>query len=323
MRLLNDGEGDWDGGKFALSKELTLMQAAASLEAGELVIVPTETVYGLAANALNAEAVDSIFLAKERPAIHPLIVHCRDIAQAQTLVMEWSDVAEKLANAFWPGPLSLVLPKSTLVPDIVTGGKDTVAIRLPNHQVFKSLLNLVAFPLAAPSANRFTKLSPTASDHLDPILVSRCAGFLDGGACEIGIESTVVSLVEGRPQLLRPGKVSKEEIETTLGMPVQNVENSLGLAPGQHIAHYRTRNPIILVDKVNAMSCGLTFGTPMSELQIQWSEIPEIAMRTIYDSLFRLDQMNMAQIEVEKPPTTSEWSAIWDRLSRAASFENS
>ena len=305
-----------------MSRELTLAESAEALERGDLVIVPTETVYGLAGNALNPESVAKIFVAKERPSEHPLIIHCRDIEQARKLVVEWPEVASALASAFWPGPFTMVFQKSGTVPDEISAGRNTVAIRMSNHQKLKSLLKLIDFPIAAPSANRFTKLSPTTSGHLDPVLLSRCAGYLEGGTCDVGIESTVVSVVGGIVELLRPGRISQSDIEAVVGTITVQM-NSVGIAPGQHRAHYQTVTPIQLVEKISPLGCGLTFGPPQNSMQIRWSFDPIMAAKELYDALFRLDQMLSEVIEVERPPTTSGWEAIWDRLSRAAFSENS
>lgn len=305
-----------------MRRELTLAEAAQALEGGDLVIVPTETVYGLAGNALNSESIAKIFAAKERPSEHPLIIHSRDIAQARSLVVDWPQVASALASAFWPGPFTMVFQKSAKVPDEISAGRTTVAIRISNHQVFKSLLELIEFPVAAPSANRFTKLSPSSSDHLDPVLLNRCAGYLEGGPCAVGIESTVVSVVGGVVELLRPGHISLSDIEAVAG-PITVKPNSVGIAPGQHHAHYRTVTPIRLVEKISTRGCGLTFGPPQNSMQLPWTFDPVMAAKELYDALYRLDQMSSEVIEVEKPPTGSGWEAIWDRLSRAAFSENS
>jgi L-threonylcarbamoyladenylate synthase len=298
-----------------------MAEAAEALERGDLVIVPTETVYGLAGNALNPESVAKIFAAKERPSEHPLIIHSRDIAQARSLVVEWPQVASELASAFWPGPFTMVFQKSEAVPDEISAGRNTVAIRISNHKILKSLVDLIKFPIAAPSANRFTKLSPSSSGHLDPVLLTRCAGYLEGGPCDVGIESTVVSVVGGIVELLRPGRISQSEIEAVVG-PITARTNSVGVAPGQHHAHYRPRTPVLLVDQISEEGSGLTFSVPKNVNQIQWSTDPAKAARMLYDALFRLDQMSNDVIEVEKPPTVSGWEAIWDRLSRAAFSEN-
>src|SRR3954447_6536010 len=207
--------------------EADLRRAAELLRAGRLVAFPTETVYGLGANALDADAVDRIFAAKGRPASSPLIVHVDSVEMAQTLVSEWPPIASELAARFWPGPLTLVLPKRALVPDRVTAGLDSVGLRMPAHPVAVALIREADIPLAAPSANRFTELSPTTAEHVRCALGDAIDLILDGGPCTVGIESTVLSLTGGLPVLLRPGMVTQAQIESVVG-PIEVVPTTAG-----------------------------------------------------------------------------------------------
>src|SRR5271157_3306039 len=200
-------------------------RAAQLLRAGRLVAFPTETVYGLGANALDAEAVARIYAVKRRPSASPLIVHVESIAMAQSLVTNWPEIAYRLARRFWPGPLTLVLEKQLdkqlnnqpVIPDIVTAGLPTVGLRMPAHPIALALIRAAGVPLAAPSANRFTELSPTTADHVRRSLGSEVDLILDGGPCQVGIESTVVSLAETKPILLRPGGIPRIVLEAIIG----------------------------------------------------------------------------------------------------------
>src|SRR6185369_15840393 len=222
-----------------------LRRAGELLRAGRLVAFPTETVYGLGANALDAEAVDRIFAAKGRPATSPLIVHVNSVEMAQSLVLEWPEAADKLAARFWPGPLTLVLRKQAVIPDRVTAGLDSVGLRMPAHPVALALIREAGIPLAAPSANRFTQLSPTTAAHVRTALGDAVDLILDGGPCTVGIESTVLALTGGMPQLLRPGMVTQAQIEEVIGPVVILTSTSKGVhtSPGLHPQHYQPKTP--------------------------------------------------------------------------------
>lgn len=221
--------------------------ASALLRQGKLVAIPTETVYGLAANGLDSKSVLGIFEAKNRPTFDPLILHVRDIPMAKTLVNEWNDTAQTLAEAFWPGPLTLILPKSDIVPDLVTAGNTTVAIRIPSHPLTLALLHLIEFPLAAPSANPFSYVSPTTAKHVADQLIDRVDYILDGGECTIGIESTILAIEGKTAKVLRLGGLSIEAIETVLGQPLLETlqQNSNPQSPGQLDHHYAPRCKLI------------------------------------------------------------------------------
>jgi L-threonylcarbamoyladenylate synthase len=231
--------------------ETEILYAAQLLRAGKLVAFPTETVYGLGANALDAEAVARIFEAKERPRTSPLIVHVASPEMVHVVVEEWPDAARRLVERFWPGPLTLVLRKQPTVPAIVTAGLGSVGIRMPAHPVARMLLKAAQIPVAAPSANRFTQLSPTTAEHVRAGMGDRVDYILDGGPCTVGIESTVLSLIGDEPVLLRPGGVAREDLEAVLGRPGR-IMNDAGagphLSPGMHPRHYSPRTKLILVE---------------------------------------------------------------------------
>jgi L-threonylcarbamoyladenylate synthase len=283
--------------------------AAALIRAGRLVAFPTETVYGLGANALDSEAVARIFAAKGRPRTSPLIVHVDSIEMARTLASEWSDAADLLARRYWPGPLSLVVPKRPMVPDIVTAGLPTVGLRMPAHPLALELIRAAGTPIAAPSANRFTELSPTAAAHIPEAL----ADFtLDGGPARVGIESTVLSLV-GVPTLLRPGAVSIIELESLIGPILQGGTPAGGAhaAPGMHARHYRPATPLYL-DTVQREGKGIVL-----RIGREMPADPQAYAAVLYETLHRLDTLSLDWIAVEPPSDTPEWAGILDRLRRA------
>lgn len=307
-----------------------LREAGRLIREGRLVAFPTETVYGLGANALDAVAVRRIFEVKGRPSTSPLIVHVNSIGMARSLTIQWPPEAELLARQFWPGPLTLVLAKAGCIPDLVTAGLPTVGLRMPAHPVALGLIREAGVPIAAPSANRFTELSPTTADHVRAALGARVDMILDGGPCQVGIESTVLSLAESPPRLFRPGMVSKEQIEKLAG-PVQyagRLENGGAAAhpsPGMHPRHYSPRTPLVLLNDLRRLPPGrviclvrsweLTPDTP----QVRMPQDPGDYAAVLYDTLHRLDSEGWDWIAVESPPETGEWAAIADRLRRAAS----
>jgi L-threonylcarbamoyladenylate synthase len=281
--------------------------------------MPTETVYGLAADALNPAAVRATFAAKGRPADNPLIVHVLDLEGARRVAREIPEAAAKLAEAFWPGPLTLVLPKRPEVPAEVTAGLDTVAVRVPAHPVARALLKRWDGPLTAPSANLFSGLSPTRPEHLEPRLLEHVALVLDGGACEVGIESTVLDLTVDPPRILRPGGVGRSEIERVLGKPVGLLreQEDAGRSPGTFPRHYSPRTPLVLVDRLSPDQAGLTFSAPQNKGQIQLPADPPQYARRLYDALHTLDKAGFPALHVESPPRGDEWESVWDRLRRA------
>ena len=297
---------------------LSIKEAAQILRDGGLVAFPTETVYGLGANALDASAVAKIYEMKGRPQTSPLIVHASSIQMARTLVAEWPREAEELAQRWWPGPLTLVLPKASNIPDIVTAGLPTVGVRVPAHPVALELIEACGLPLAAPSANRFKELSPTTAAHVTAAF-GGLIPVLDGGPTRVGIESTVVSIADGKIMLLRPGMIALGEIEQVIAAP-----DRAHPSPGMAARHYSPRTPLLLVntpaempDRRGAYVWWNTSGLTARSLRMP--DDPVAYARRIYSVLHDLDEENWPWIAVEAPPDTSGWAAIADRLKRAAS----
>jgi len=293
--------------------QTSVAHAAELIRAGRLVAFPTETVYGLGANALDAAAVERIFFAKRRPRSSPMIVHVDSIAMARSLAAVWPEAAETLARHYWPGPLTLVVPKRNVVPDIVTAGLATVGLRMPAHPLALELIRAARVPIAAPSANRFTELSPTAAEDVP----AQLADFvLDGGPAQVGIESTVLSLA-GSPLLLRPGVIPLPEIESLIG-PVAiaaAAEDGPHASPGMHPRHYRPATPLYLIAPGEALPEGrgmwLRLGQGMPADAREYAAV-------LYRTLHRLDGEGLQWIAVECPPETPEWAGVLDRLRRAA-----
>ena len=283
------------------------------IRAGELVAFPTETVYGLGANALDPTALEKIYVAKGRPADSPLIVHVDSIEMARSLVREWPEKAEKLARRYWPGPLTLVLPKKPHVPDELTAGLDTVGIRVPANRIALALIREAGLPVAAPSANRFSELSPTTAEHVRAAMGDRVAMVLDGGRTTVGIESTVLSLVGPEAILLRPGMISQAEIEEMIGSICigRDVTGSAHPSPGMHRRHYSPRTPLILVKPGQPPSGG-------HGVRLQMPADPSRYAAVLYERLHQADSENWDWIEIELPPDDPAWAAIRDRLERAA-----
>ncbi len=308
-----------------LIEEAEVRRAAELIRAGELVAFPTETVYGLGANALDPVAIEKIYAAKGRPPTSPLIVHVDSIEMARSLVREWPEQAELLARRFWPGPLTLVLPKQPRVPDRVTAGLDTVGIRVPANPIALALIKEAAVPVAAPSANRFAELSPTTAQHVRDSLGDRVAMILDGGPTNVGIESTVLSLAGPHAVLLRPGMVSREQIEELIG-PVEIQRAPTGPAhasPGMHARHYSPRTLLVLVESGRLPASGrgayLWIDHPAeSARSIAMPSDPAAYARMLYQILHDADAEGWDWIGVEQPPRDPAWDAIRDRLERAA-----
>lgn len=315
---------------------MSVERAAASIRAGRLVAFPTETVYGLGANALDAAAVARIFEAKGRPRTSPLIVHVDSIEMARSLTSRWPDAAETLARRYWPGPLTLVLPKrragagsepadhekrwsaeldsGPIIPDIVTAGLPTVGLRVPAHPLALELIRAAGVPIAAPSANRFTELSPTTAAHVPEALADY---VLDGGPAGVGIESTVLSLVDA-PTLLRHGVIPLPEIEALIGriQPAAMPEEGPHASPGMHPRHYCPATPLHLVSAGDAPPAG---AGAWLRLGREMPATPREYAAALYETLHRLDRQSLAWIAVERPPDAPEWAGVLDRLRRAAS----
>ena len=314
-----------------------LAQLARALRRGELVAVPTETVYGLAANALDPRACRRIFAAKGRPTSDPLIVHLHDRREL-ALVAEPNPAALALARKFWPGPLTLVLPKKPIVPDIVSAGLSSVAVRMPRHSLLRRLLKLTGRPLAAPSANRFGYVSPTTAEHVRTGLGKKIRHILDGGPAAIGLESTIVDLRDpARPRLLRPGAITRAQLEQVLGCRVPTGKSARQPAPGAQLApglltqHYSPRTPVTLHARIAlkqvraspANEAWLFLAKPrgLTGPHIRWLDARghlRGAARRLFGTLRTLDEGGFRRIHVELARGTGLAEAINDRLRRAA-----
>ena len=303
-----------------------LHRAASLLRDGHLVAFPTETVYGLGANALDAAAVARIFEAKGRPHTSPLIVHVASEAMLSRVVADWPATAQTLVKTFWPGPLTLVLPKQPAVPDLVTAGLPTVGVRMPAHPVALALIMECNLPLAAPSANRFTQLSPTTAEHVRQSLGDRVEFILDGGPCTVGIESTVLSLATDPPTLLRPGGISRAQIEALIGTieVVTNGEPGPHASPGMHVKHYSPRTKLFLSTNGETPTQGRGAYLQLNRAPQSAAHIvpmpadPAAYAAVLYQTLHTLDAQHFDWIAVEQPPALPEWEAVLDRLRRAA-----
>lgn len=307
-----------------------ISKAQQLLQEGELVGIPTETVYGLAANALNSEAVTKIFVTKERPTFDPLIIHVASIEQARQFVTAIPDKAIQLAQHFWPGPLTLVLPKKSIIPDIVTSGLSTVGIRCPDHDLTAQLLAVLPFPLAAPSANPFGYVSPTTAEHVNNQLGDKIKYILDGGACRIGLESTIVGFEGENTVIYRRGGVSEEEISNVIGEVTHRLTSSNPVAPGQLDSHYAPKKKF-LVGNIEALKKGqvgkktgvLHFkgdfdSSDRGHLVLSNTGNLEEAARNLFAALRQFDQMDVDVIIAEPVPDEGIGKAINDRLKRAA-----
>ncbi len=314
-----------------------LILAKKLLTEGKLVVIPTETVYGLAANGLDETAVAGIFSAKNRPTFDPLILHVASIEQAQSLSIDWPEMADKLARAFWPGPLTLILPKADHVPDLTTSGQPTVGIRMPNNRLTLELLSTLPFPLAAPSANPFGYVSPTNAQHVADQLGERIDYILDDGDCSVGIESTIIAIDNGTPKVLRLGGLSLERIADVLGFPVLEHlnQNSNPQAPGQLDQHYSPRCKLIALNTMPAEdidpSVSIIYFSKQeaqrssdynssdgSHYYLSDSGDTNQAASNLFSTLRRLDQDNQKVAYFEWAPNEGLGRAINDRLQRAA-----
>jgi L-threonylcarbamoyladenylate synthase len=322
-----------------------LILAKKLLTEGKLVAIPTETVYGLAANGLDETAVAGIFSAKNRPTFDPLILHVASIEQAQSLCTDWPEMADKLARAFWPGPLTLILPKADHVPDLTTSGQPTVGIRMPNNRLTLELLRTLPFPLAAPSANPFGYVSPTNAQHVADQLGDRIDYILNDGDCSVGIESTIIAIDNGAPKVLRLGGLSLERIAEILGVPVLEHlnQNSNPQAPGQLDQHYSPRCKLIALNTMpaadidpsvsiiyfskdkaqrgsdNISSYGsVNISSYGSHYYLSDSGDTNQAASNLFSTLRRLDQDNQKIAYFEWAPNEGLGRAINDRLQRAA-----
>lgn len=320
---------------FTESEIESLKRARHELMQSGVVAIPTETVYGLAANALDEQAVDQIFTLKKRPAYNPLIVHIGQLAQLEKLARDIPEKAHQLMEAFWPGPLTLLLKKKDTVSDRITAGKSTVAVRMPNHRLSLELLRQLPFPLVAPSANRFNHISPTQAEHVRLSLGADAPFILDGGPCTLGIESTIIGFRDGEPILYRWGALSREEIEKVVGpVRLHDLQAEDIRSPGQLKKHYSPNTPLELCPNITSRLAelkekrvGLLLWTSKPELnhepQIVLSPAGNLneAAHHLFAALHRLDQMGLDIILAERVPKRGVGQAINDRLEKAAAKE--
>lgn len=310
-------------------------QAVTILQQGGLVAIPTETVYGLGADARNPNALQKIFQVKQRPIDHPLIVHIANVTQLKEWVSEVPEIAQQLANAFWPGPLTLILPKASSVLDLVTGNQQTVGIRIPRHPVAQALLQQFGGGIAAPSANRFGRISPTTADAVYQELGDAVDLILDGGACEVGLESTIVDVSRGHPVILRPGMITAAQIEAVLHQPLNQAAGKTPRVSGSLEAHYApvTKTQLLSTAEISHLLSNVTdaelpialvIRTPMKVANekihyVRMPTDPQSYAHELYQALRELDRQHFKRIVIEDVPTTDEWLAIRDRLAKASS----
>ncbi len=311
-----------------------IAEAAEVLARGGLVAFATETVYGLGAIATDPKAVGRIFEAKGRPSFNPLIVHAEGIDQARLYATVWPDLAQRLADRFWPGPLTLILPKSAAIPDAVSAGGGTVGLRVPSPKVARALIARVGLPLAAPSANRSNRISPTRADHVLADLDGRIELILDSGPTSVGLESTVINLTSDPPSILRPGPIGLDELSpyfTGHGLLMtEPLEPVRPVSPGMLLVHYAPRTRAIRIETAGALAeidwpsrAGLLTFQPIARgafpdrvEHLEYAE-PIAAAQALYASLHALDDRNLDLIVVLMPPPGQEWEALRDRLTRA------
>lgn len=293
-----------------------LDKVAVAILAGQHAILPTETVYGLAADASNEDAVQQIFELKGRPSDNPLIVHVSSLKQAEEFAEPLSDIGHLLAESLMPGPLTLVMKKRSHVSRIVTGGLDTVAIRMPDHAACLAVMELGNVALAMPSANLFMGLSPTNVTMIDPDLGNQVYAVVDGGPCSFGIESTVLDIT-AKPTILRPGSVTREEIEAVLRQDVSSSNKLDRRSPGMYRRHYSPKTKCGIAAKLRDDQPGLVFHDPANENQIFMPNDPKAYAHLLYASLAELDAKDLGTFFIEAPPEDGRWAAVWDRLIKA------
>ena len=309
----------------------SVSEAARLLKEGEVVAIPTETVYGLAGNAFEPKALAKIFAAKERPTFDPLIVHIADIDQLADIAKDIPDEAYKLAEAYWPGPMTIILPKKDCIPDLCTSGLPSVAVRFPSHPVAQAIIRESGLPLAAPSANLFKHVSPTTAEHVAAQLADRIAGIVDGGACSVGVESSIISLAGETPTVLRPGAITPEMFSKVIGnVTVKESTSKPGQAmqaPGQCDTHYRPQVPLYFGEipegyKLPARTVRIAFGKQAGAIPatVNLSESGDMTEATskLYAYMHDLDKPEYDLILVDPIPNTGVGMALNDRLKRAS-----
>lgn len=309
-----------------------IRQAAQLLADGQLVAIPTETVYGLAADTGNAGAVRAVFAAKQRPIGHPLIVHLADPERMNHWATSVPETAWRLAEAFWPGPLTLLLPKHERASELITGASDRIAVRMPRHPVALDVIRTLGREVVAPSANPYGRISPTTADHVLAGLSGKIAAVLDGGACTVGLESTIVDLSGERPTVVRPGLIGPDQLASVLGRPVTAAGAANIAAPGNVKRHYQPKTPTssIAPERLSAeVQALIRAGARVGVLwyrsappegvttALQLSQQPGDYARMFYAALHSLDQASLSHIVIETPPVDDAWAALHDRLRRA------
>ena len=308
----------------------SVSEAARLLKEGEVVAIPTETVYGLAGNAFEPKALAKIFAAKERPTFDPLIVHIADIAQLTDIAKDIPDSAYKLAEAYWPGPMTIILPKKDCIPDLCTSALPSVAVRFPSHPIAQAIIKESGLPLAAPSANLFKHVSPTTAEHVAAQLADRIAGIVDGGPCSVGVESSIISLV-GEPTVMRPGAITPEMFKAILGeVKIKESTSKPGqpmLAPGQCDTHYRPQVPLYYGELPSGYTLPehtvrIAFGTQAGPIPatVNLSATGDMVEATskLYAFMHDLDDPKYNLILVDPIPNTGVGMALNDRLKRAS-----
>ncbi|NJN70277.1 MAG: threonylcarbamoyl-AMP synthase [Nitrospira sp.] len=322
------------GAILSASDSASIRLAGRTIKTGGLVAFPTETVYGLGCDATNAVAAARVFEAKQRPQFDPLIVHIADRMQLDAVVASQTPMAQKLMDAFWPGPMTLVLPKQSIIPDLVTAGLSTVAVRMPNHPIAQAFIREAGTPIAAPSANPFGYVSPTNARHVSESLGNRVDIILDGGPCQVGVESTIVSLLGPQPELLRPGSITLEQLMAVIG-PVHclSSNHTHPIAPGQLTRHYATLTPLTILASAETRPvlrpterAGLLRISQSRESEIGFAAIEVLspagdireAARNLFAGLRRLDSLGLDRIYAEPCKEEGLGVAIMDRLRRCA-----
>lgn len=325
---------------FNMTINQEIAKAAAILKAGGLVALPTETVYGLGGDARNPAAVAKIFAVKQRPNNHPLIVHLADASELEQWALETPETAHQLAQAFWPGPLTLILKKRPEVLNSVTGGQDTVALRVPRHPQTLAVLKAFGGGLVAPSANRFTRVSPTSAEAVRAELGHQVDMILDGGMCEVGVESTILDLSRGEPRILRPGMITAEAISAVIGQPVHSSHSTQDVrAPGMHLLHYApdTRTVVLSAEEIQHYIQQLS-AADLPAVCLCWSDAVHVQHQQVtiinmpdnakdyahelYATLRTQDSAPYQHIIIEAVPANSDWEAIRDRLQKASGGNN-
>ena len=324
------------GAILSASDPESIRRAGRIITSGGLVAFPTETVYGLGCDVMNAEAAAKVFEAKQRPQFDPLIVHIADLTQLEMVIASLPAVGQQLIDAFWPGPLTLVLPKQPTIPDLITAGLSTVAVRMPNHPVAQSLIREAGTPIAAPSANLFGYVSPTTAQHVAAGLGSTIDLILDDGPCPIGVESTIVSLAGSQPELLRPGSITIEQLSAVIGAIRRSVSvNHKPIAPGQLSRHYATQTPLTILASAGArptlkagVRVGLLIHSHPRDTDDRFAAVEVLsstgdlreAARHLFAALRRLDSLGLDRIYAEPCQEKELGVAIMDRLHRCATL---